>query len=71
MCAILFVRCQAQNEVCLPIEENPFVANPAFVDFDRSIHVLDCFYVLGESGISDSKLHRQPQLIYGGMLLSN
>lgn len=56
MCAILFVRCEAQNEVCLPIEDNPFVADPAFSDFDRSIHVLDCFYVLGESGISDAKL---------------
>ena len=56
MFAILFVRCQAQNQVCLPIEKNPFVADPAFADFDRSIHVLDCFYVLAESGISDVKL---------------
>ena len=54
--SVLMVNCHAQNEVCLSIEDNPFATSPGFSGFDRSVHVLDCFHVIAEPGISDAKL---------------
>jgi hypothetical protein len=52
----MWLGCSAQNNVCLPVEDNPFSNEPAFAQFTQSVHVLDCFYVLAEPVISEAQL---------------
>ena len=55
-CTGILTGCDAQNEVCFIIEENPFIQDPAFSEFTQYINVLGCFHVVAESEITDSKL---------------
>jgi hypothetical protein len=48
--------CVAQNTVCLTIEENPHIEDPALSEFSKYVQVLGCFELLAESSISDEKL---------------
>ncbi len=56
VCAACFSGCNAQNEVCFSIEQNPFVQEPAFSEFTKYINVLGCFHVVAEPGINDLKV---------------
>ena len=46
----------AQQSVCFTIQENPFSEEVAFSGFSNYVHVLGCFHVVAEAGISDAKL---------------
>jgi len=46
----------AQNIVCLTIESNPNLNDPALAVFPKYINVLDCFSIYAESSISDEKV---------------
>ena len=46
----------AQQSVCFTIQENPFSDEAAFSGFSNYVHVLGCFHVVAEAGISDAKL---------------
>ena len=46
----------SQNEVCLEIEANPNLDDPAFQCFSKYVNVLDCFSIFAEPGVSDSKV---------------
>jgi len=46
----------AQQSACFTIQENPFSDEAAFSGFSHHVHVLSCFHILSESGISDAKL---------------
>lgn len=52
----MWLGCSAQNNVCLPVEDNPFSNQPAFARFTQSVHVLECFHVLAEPIISEAQL---------------
>ena len=46
----------AQQSACFTIQENPFSDEAAFSGFSNYVHVLGCFHVVAEAGISDAKL---------------
>ncbi|MDE0978356.1 MAG: hypothetical protein OSA78_00025 [Flavobacteriales bacterium] len=48
--------CCAQNTVCLTLEENPYLDDPALSEFSKYVQVLGCFELLAESSISDEKV---------------
>ena len=48
--------CFAQNTVCLTLEENPYLGDPALSEFSKYVQVLGCFELLAESSISDEKV---------------
>ena len=54
--ALSLTSCSAQNSVCLPVEMNPYPNDPALVEFTQYVHVLDCFEVFAEAGISEEKV---------------
>ena len=54
---ILFIQLLiAQNDVCLDIESNPNIDDPAFQCFSKYVNVLDCFSIYAESNIPDNKV---------------
>ena len=46
----------AQNNVCLSIEDNPNTSVSGLGLFTKYVNVLDCFSVYAESSISDEKV---------------
>ena len=56
ICVLLGSLILAQNEVCLDIEQNPNINDPAFQCFTKYVNVLDCFEVYAQQNISDEKV---------------
>ena len=52
----MWLGCSAQNNVCLPVEDNPFSDQPALARFTQSVHVLECFHVVAVPVLSQAKL---------------